>query len=144
MKTHRYALPFTALLVVVAGCASSGEQRAGRDNATLTADEIARHGHEPVEVMLQRKFPGVAVLKNADGEISLQIRGATTAVGAPKEPLYVINDMEVEPRGQGLQSLVNPYEIESIRVLRGGDAALYGVRGADGVIVIRTKGSSVK
>jgi TonB-dependent SusC/RagA subfamily outer membrane receptor len=105
---------------------------------------MAKHAHEPVEVMLQRKFPGVQVLRNADGEITLQIRGMTTATGAPTQPLYIVNDMEVDPAGRGLASIVDPYDIESIRVLRGSDAAIYGVRGGDGVIVIRTKGVSRK
>jgi TonB-dependent starch-binding outer membrane protein SusC len=142
MKTYRNAA--LSLILITIGCASSNQPRPAADNSTLTAEEIARHGHEPIEVMLQRKFPGVQVLRNADGEITLNIRGSATTSGAPKEPLYVINDMEVEPRGRGLESLVNAYEIESIKVLRGGEAAIYGVRGADGVIVIKTKGATRK
>jgi TonB-dependent SusC/RagA subfamily outer membrane receptor len=145
MRMHRlFAFAVTSLVVIVLACASSNPQRSPGSNDTLTAAEIEKHGHEPVEVMLQRKFPGVAVLRNTDGEVMLQIRGAATTSGAPKEPMYIINDMEVEPRGRGLESLVNPYEIETIRVLRGADAAIYGVRGADGVIVIRTKGATPK
>lgn len=98
----------------------------------------------PIEVMLQRKFPGVQVLVNSDGDITLQIRGMTTATGAPKEPLYVLNDMEVDLNGRGLSSLVDPNDIESIKVLRGAEAAIYGIRAADGVIVIRTKSMSPK
>ena len=144
MKSYRYGALCLAVLSVTAGCASSNQQRPPADNKTLTAEEIAKHGHEPIEIMLQRKFTGIAVHRNEDGEITLSIRGMATTGGAPKEPLYVINDMEVDPRGRGLESLVNPYEIESIKVLRGPEAAIYGVRGSDGVIVIRTKGATRK
>jgi TonB-dependent SusC/RagA subfamily outer membrane receptor len=34
---------------------------------------------------------------------------------------------------------VNPYDIETIKVLKGADAAIYGIDGADGVIVITLK-----
>jgi TonB-dependent starch-binding outer membrane protein SusC len=143
MRTFRYTILVVGCVVVATGCASSNPQSTtAGDNQTLSAEEIAKRGDEPIESMLQRKFPGVAVIRNADGDVTLQIRGATSMTGAPKEPLYVINGMEVDPRGQGLQSLVNPYEIESISVLRGGDAAIYGVRGADGVIVIKTKSAA--
>ncbi len=144
MKSHRFCALNVAIIAVCAACASSGPARAPADNSTLTSEEMAKHAHEPVEVMLQRKFPGVQVLRNADGEITLQIRGMTTATGAPTQPLYIVNDMEVDPAGRGLASIVDPYDIESIRVLRGSDAAIYGVRGGDGVIVIRTKGISRK
>jgi TonB-dependent SusC/RagA subfamily outer membrane receptor len=143
MKVTLRAFACVALATAALGCAS-GQQRPPKDNKTLTAEDIAKQGDEPIEVMLQRKFPGVQVFRNSDGEIILNIRGAASTSGAPKEPLYVINDIEVEPRGQGLQSLVNPHDIESIKVLRGPETAIYGVRGADGVIVIRTKGATRK
>jgi TonB-dependent SusC/RagA subfamily outer membrane receptor len=140
MKSYRFFPLNVAIIAVSAGCATSGPPREPADNKTLTAEEVEKHAHEPIEVMLQRKFPGVQVLRNSDGDISLQIRGMTSVTGVPKQPLYVINDMEIELGGQGLSSIVNPYDIESIKVLKGAETAIYGIRGADGVIVIRTKG----
>jgi TonB-dependent SusC/RagA subfamily outer membrane receptor len=145
MTTFRYTMVFVGSFIAATGCASSRPQSTNAgDTRTLTAAELSKHGDEPIEMMLQRRFPGIAVIRNADGDVTLQIRGATSTNGMPNEPLYVINGMEVDPRGQGLQSLVNPYEIESISVLRGADAAIYGVRGGDGVIVIKTKSASSK
>lgn len=141
---HRFALLNVAIVIVIAACASSGTPREPVDNKTLTAEEVEAQEALPVEVMLQRKFPGVQVLTNSDGEIVLVIRGSFTTDGTPKPPLYIINDMEVNPAGRGLASLVNPLDIESIRVLRGPEAAIYGIRGADGAIIIRTKGWSRK
>ncbi len=143
MKTHHFAMMFSALITVSA-CASSGNSSKKPDNSTLTADDVAKSADEPIEVMLQRKFSGVQVLKNSDGDIILNIRGATSATGTPREPLYIINDMEVDPAGRGLAALVNPYDIESIKVLKGAEAGIYGLRGADGVIIIRTKTAKPK
>ena len=143
MKTRYFALLYVTLIAAGA-CASSGKPSKPADRSTITADEVAKAGDEPLEVMLQRKFSGIQVLKNSDGDITLNIRGATTTSGAPKEPLYIINDMEVDPAGRGLSALVNPYDIESIKVLKGPEAAIYGIRGADGVIIIRTKTAKPK
>lgn len=138
-------LPRQAMVIAVTfGCASPGASGEAADSKTLTAEEMEANAGLPIEVMLQRKFPGVQVLVNSDGEIRLQIRGMTTATGAPKEPLYVVNDMEVDLDGRGLSSIVDPNDIESIKVLRGPEAAIYGIRGGDGVIVIRTKSMSPK
>lgn len=143
MKLHRFALK-AGIIASISACASSGTPREPTDTKVLTAEEVEAQEALPVEVMLQRKFPGVQVLTNSDGEIVLMIRGSARTDGTPKPPLYVINDMEVDPAGRGLASLVNPQDIESIRVLRGAEAAIYGIRGADGAIVIRTKGWSQK
>lgn len=138
-------LPLHASIIVVCfACASSGDPREPADSGALSAEEMEANASLPVEVMLQRKFPGVQVLVNSDGEIILQIRGTTTFDGAPKEPLYILNDMEVDLNGRGLSSLVDPHDIESIKVLKGAEAGLYGIRGADGVIVIKTKSMSPK
>lgn len=138
-------LPLHAMLVAgTVSCASSRVPHETADNETLTAEEVEANASLPVEVMLQRKFPGVQVQVNSDGEIILQIRGMTDALGAPKEPLYVLNDMEVDLHGRGLSSIVDPNDIESIKVLKGPEAAIYGIRGADGVIVIRTKSMTPK
>ena len=144
MRAHRFLPLHVAIIAASVSCASSGAQRPPADNKTLTAAQIETHAHEPIEVMLQRKFPGVQVLRNADGDITLNIRGATTATGTPKQPLLVVNDLEVDPGAGSLLDFVNPHDIETIRVLRGPETAIYGIRGADGVIVIRTKGGSRK
>jgi TonB-dependent SusC/RagA subfamily outer membrane receptor len=144
MKTSRLFPLHAAVIAVSVGCASSGTPREPADRETLTAEEIEANESLPIEVLLQRKFPGIQVLTNSDGEITLQIRGNTSATGIPKEPLYVVNGMEMDPGGRGLSSIVNPKDIESIKVLKGAEAGIYGSRGADGVIVIQTRNMSPK
>ncbi|MDO1448570.1 SusC/RagA family TonB-linked outer membrane protein [Rhodocytophaga aerolata] len=85
------------------------------------------------------------------GSSRIVIRGNTSLSGT-NQPLYVINGIPIDnsnqgqagewggfDRGDGLNSL-NPDDIESISVLKGGTAAaLYGSRAASGVILITTK-----
>lgn len=85
------------------------------------------------------RFPGVVVTRAPDGGLSVRIRG-TTSIHGSNEPLYVIDGMAIRPGPGGSLEGINPYDIESIEVLK--DAAsttMYGMRGANGVIVIKTK-----
>jgi len=93
----------------------------------------------PIEEVLMTRFPGVIVTRTSDGGISVRIHGVGSFM-ASNEPLYVIDDVPLPPAHGGALRGVNPYDIESIQVLtQPSETALYGVRGANGVIVIRTK-----
>jgi TonB-dependent SusC/RagA subfamily outer membrane receptor len=127
-----------SVIVLTAACASSAPRNAPDDRATVTAADIEQHPEESIESMIQRKVPGVVVSKTADGQIALYIRGATNIDGRPKPPMYVVNQLPMAPGPDG-EMPVNPYDIETIKVLKGADAAIYGIDGADGVIVITLK-----
>ncbi len=88
------------------------------------------------------KVPGVWITRTADGGIAVRIRG-TTSLHGNNAPLYVVDGLPIQPGPNGSLTGVNPYDIESIQVLK--DAAstsMYGARGANGVIVIKTKRSA--
>ena len=56
------------------------------------------------------------------------------------EPLYIVDGSPFTPGANGTLTGLNPYDIASIKVLKEAtDLAMYGVRGANGVIVIKTK-----
>jgi TonB-dependent SusC/RagA subfamily outer membrane receptor len=83
------------------------------------------------------KVPGVHVVQLPGGELRVRIRGTSSLVGGA-EPLYVLDGMMLQS-GDGLTGL-NPHSIESITVLKdAGATAIYGSRGANGVILIKTK-----
>jgi TonB-dependent SusC/RagA subfamily outer membrane receptor len=91
-----------------------------------------------VEELLVGRFPGVEVWR-VPGGLSVRIRGATTVMGS-NEPLYVVDGMTIDPGPGGALVGLNPSDIASIEVLKdAGSTAMYGVRGANGVIVIKTK-----
>lgn len=107
--------------------------------ATLTADDIRDRPGEPIEVMLAARFPGVELRRAPDGELQIRIRGTTSLLGS-NAPLYVLDGMPLEPQPGGSLHGINPYDIESIEVLRDpAETAIYGLRGANGVIIIKTK-----
>jgi len=110
---------------------------------------------------LQGRVAGVQVTQNSGqpgGAVSIRIRG-TTSLTQSSEPLYVIDGIQVAGNagaitgfdwagGSGGQqggalnpmSNINPNDIESIEVLKDASAAaIYGSRGANGVIIITTK-----
>lgn len=91
-----------------------------------------------VEEMLEG-ISGVRVLRTPGGGIRVRIRGATSIHGS-NEPLYVVDGMPIEvDSGEGL-SWLNPSDIASIDVLKDAStAAIYGSRGANGVVIIKTK-----
>ena len=81
-----------------------------------------------------RRVPGVQVSEPSAGTMSVRIRGTGSFLGG-KEPLYVLDGMVIHALGG-----INPNTIESITVLKIADAtAIYGSRGANGVILIKTK-----
>ncbi len=94
-------------------------------------------GRNPVET-LAGLAPGVQVSKNSGapgGNISVRIRGGNSIMGS-NEPLYVVDGFPV----QGALNNLSPKDIESMEVLKDASAtAIYGSRGANGVVLITTK-----
>ena len=149
-RLARATLALGVLLGLLHGCAHGGTngneaadaadaaERAPRDPNTVTAEDIQRHPGEPIEEILAGRIAGVDVRRTPDG-IAVRIRGQTSLRG-DSEPLYVIDGIPIQPGPGGALVGINPYDIESIKVLKDpADTAIYGVRGANGVIVITTK-----
>ena len=137
-------LRFTLAAIVMAGCAHPGIAPSPDDGMiTKTAGESSPELHpamgEPIERVLQSRATGVDVGVSPDGELSLRIRGVSSFIGG-NDPLYVIDGIPIaQVPGSGLHG-VSPYDIESIQVLKDpASLTMYGSRGANGVIVIKTK-----
>jgi TonB-dependent SusC/RagA subfamily outer membrane receptor len=108
-------------------------------STTVTGDELDRAGEDAIVKALSAKVPGVWVSTTADGTLVVRIR-STSSLAANAEPLYVIDGLTVHPGPGGALLGINPHDIDSIEVLK--DAAslsFYGVRAANGVIVVKTK-----
>jgi TonB-dependent starch-binding outer membrane protein SusC len=96
-----------------------------------------------VEFMLQGRVPGLEVVPLPNGSYTLRIRGLHGLRGraTDDEPLLVIDDIPA-PRGSLGSALAGlaPRDVARIDVLKdAGAAAVYGSRGANGVIIITTK-----
>lgn len=120
-------------------------------------DNVANQS-STIDQLLQGRAAGVQVTQNAGAPgsgISVKIRG-TNSLRGNNEPLYVIDGVIISSAGEdviaaggvgnsgqeaqnGLNG-INPRDIESIQVLKDASAtAIYGSRGANGVILITTK-----
>ncbi len=121
--------------------------------SSVKAEEIKAVPTTTFDQALQGRAAGVQVIQangTPGGETNIRIRG-TSSVNASSEPLYVIDGMlvnsdggEVSVAGRGPRigplASINPNDIESIEVLKdASSAAIYGSRGANGVILITTK-----
>lgn len=105
--------------------------------SSLNSEEFDRGVQVNVDQMIQGKVPGVRVIQNSarpGGGYTIRIRG-TTSITAGNQPLYVIDGLPGAP-----VNALNPGDIESIEILKDASAAaIYGARGANGVILITTR-----
>ena len=136
--SHRARAAVILSIGILGACATASSGGSGVDRTLITAEDIDKNPNVPIEQLIQRKVPGVVVTRASDGSLALQIRGAATINGEITSPLYVVNDLPFNAGPGGALTGINPRDILSIKVLRGGDA-LYGLQGANGVIVIKTK-----
>jgi TonB-dependent SusC/RagA subfamily outer membrane receptor len=112
---------------------------------TVMRGQIASvHGDDPYATRFRtvgemlRRIPGVRVVEMKEGGMTVRIRGSSSLRGG-EEPLWVLDGMVLHAAEEAIYSL-NPSAIESITVLKNADAtAIYGSRGANGVIVIKTR-----
>lgn len=138
LPTRRH-VPLCAALVLVASCTHGRRDMGPATAPVVTAEDIERSPGTPIEQIIEAKIPGIKVTRTGSGGIIIRIRG-TSSFYSNNDPLYVIDGTPLEPGPSGALSGVNPYDIESIRVLKDpADTGIYGVRGANGVIVITTK-----
>jgi len=90
--------------------------------------------------MLAGRVSGVIVTPGPHGGISVRMSGPTSFY-LTHSPLYVVDGQPVEPGPNGSLSWLNAEDVESIAVLKyEADTAIYGMRGSNGVILIKTKG----
>lgn len=119
----------TALRQNVTGAISSLKGSAFQQQAISTAEEGIAGKIPGVRVSQQSGLPGSAM--------NIKIRGMNT-ITASSSPLYVIDGLP-----QSHMRNVNPRDIASVEVLKDAAASsIYGSRGANGVIVISTRGGA--
>ncbi len=150
MRSRTYAcLPLVLLTGTICACAStnrtgadeigSDKIRPGPGAKVVTAEDIQRSPSASLDQAMSGRFPGVWITRAADGGLRIRIRG-TTSLMANQEPLYVLDGIAVNSGPGGNLHGVAPADIESIEVLKDAIATtMYGIRGANGVILITTK-----
>ncbi|AHG93828.1 TonB-dependent outer membrane protein SusC/RagA, conserved site (plasmid) [Gemmatirosa kalamazoonensis] len=122
--------------VASADSARSARAERSRSSATQAVDftDEERKRFTRVEQMIQARFTGVTVTQQGSG-YSIQIRG-TSSFGSSNEPLVIIDGATralADLRG------IEPRDVQRIEIVKDAAASYYGVRGANGVIVITTR-----
>ncbi|MNX55138.1 TonB-dependent Receptor Plug Domain protein [compost metagenome] len=135
--------------VLVVGYGTQSKKNLTDNIARVTAKDIQQIPVSNVQNALVGKLAGVQITQTngkVEGGMNIRVRGAAS-ISAGTQPLYVldgiplINDNE-SSNGAPTNPLLtlSPNEIESIDVLKdASSAAIYGARGANGVVIITTK-----
>ncbi|WP_438964817.1 TonB-dependent receptor plug domain-containing protein, partial [Winogradskyella sp.] len=118
----------------------------------VKSETLEKQRTQSVEQLLQGQIAGVIVTENGEpgGGIAISIRGTNSFLGGT-QPLYIVDGLPVDPvqdaqgnfnsgASQNSLSFLNPNDIEKVEVLKDAAAtAVYGARGANGVVLITTK-----
>lgn len=111
--------------------------------SSVNAAELIRQPTADVSQAIQGKVSGVTITSNGGAPggaagTSIRIRGITSA--GNNNPLYVVDGFPLPDRGDSQLNAISPNDIESVDILKDASAtAIYGVRAANGVVIITTK-----
>ncbi|WP_214072616.1 SusC/RagA family TonB-linked outer membrane protein [Mucilaginibacter sp. dw_454] len=134
------------------------EELSTSSTSRVTAKEIEQQPVTNILQALEGRVPGLQITQlngQPGGGFTVQIRGQNS-IRQGNNPYYIIDGVPFDSTlpttssGNGLLNnsldkgnplnFINPYDIESVEVLKDADAtAIYGSRGANGVILIKTK-----
>jgi TonB-dependent SusC/RagA subfamily outer membrane receptor len=153
------ALPCAALAALLAGCgpkappadAPAGERvevgygTLPREDltgsvASLSTEQLDQRRVSRVEELILGRVAGVQVHRLPGGRYSVRVRGAASIMG-DGEPLYVLDGVPLQSLGPGTTlDGIAPADVARIDVLKdAASASIYGVQGANGVILITTR-----
>lgn len=143
--------------VVVVGYGTQRKKDVTGSVVSVKAKDFNQGIQTSADQLIQGKVAGVQVLNNSGqpgGAVTVRIRG-TSSIRTGNQPLYVLDGVQLDGRSarpgleaRGLGStpdanplnFLNPADIESIDVLKDASStAIYGSRGANGVILITTR-----
>lgn len=125
--------------VIVVGYGQATKQSFTGTATVVSGEQLARKNVSDISEALAGEVAGVRVINTSGqpgSEATIRIRGIGS-VNGNRDPLYVVDGVPYS----GSISAINPADIASTTVLKDAAAtAIYGARGANGVVVINTKG----
>ncbi len=137
-------------VVITAIGIEKDKRKVGYSVSEVDGDEIRESREVNVVNSLNAKVAGVQVTSSSGApgaSSSIRIRG-NTSINGTNDPLFVVDGIPIDNSYRGSNFTdqanraldINPDDIESMTVLKGGAAsALYGVRAANGAVIINTK-----
>lgn len=140
--------------VVVTGYGTFKKSTYTGSASVVSTDKLKELPVVSITQMMEGNLPGMQIFSSSGqpgSGTSIVVRGRGS-INASTEPLYVLDGVPISSTnlsqnpnsagGLGILSTINPSDIESITVLKdAASASLYGARGANGVILIKTKGA---
>jgi TonB-dependent SusC/RagA subfamily outer membrane receptor len=114
-----------------------GAKHANQSNI-MVEENKDRPSNLSLEMMLQQ-LPGVRLTGGRGAYSQFTVDGTSGSFMSDTSPLFVVNGMAIGTDFSTVHGMVNPNDVSSLTVLKGSDASIYGSRGANGVILIRTK-----
>ncbi len=127
--------------VVVIGYGTMRKSDLTGSVATVRASDVTQVSSGSIDKLLQGRVAGLTVIDNSNdspqGGVTVRVRGISSINGS-NAPLVVVDGVPMGDAGN--LTSVNPAIVESIEVLKDASAtAIYGSRGANGVIMVTTK-----
>ncbi|MFT3701654.1 MAG: TonB-dependent receptor [Agriterribacter sp.] len=123
--------------VVVVGYGLQKKKDVTGSLATISSKDLDNRSNSQFGYSIEGKAAGVQVVRSSgqpQAGFSIRIRG-TSSITAGSEPLYIVDGVPME----GIND-INPSDIENITILKdASSAAIYGNRGANGVVLVTTK-----
>ncbi|SHG43864.1 TonB-linked outer membrane protein, SusC/RagA family [Flavobacterium segetis] len=135
--------------VLVMGYGTQSKKKSTDAVSRVTAKDIENIPVSNVQNALVGKLAGVQITQTngkVEGGMNIRVRGQAS-ISAGTQPLYVLDGMILINQNESLNGAalnplltLSPNEIESIDILKdASSAAIYGARGANGVVIITTK-----
>ena len=133
VQEDRYSLDEAKDEIVYIGYGSMNKRTGSSGNISISGDELRKGGQTDIYRALTGKIAGLTVVRTDDGEMKFVIRGgAPSFVIEDNSALLVVDGMIVDNLDH-----VDIYSIEQVTVMK--EATIYGMRGSNGAIVIKTK-----
>lgn len=132
----RYLPIFILLTLSMVFISCSTSENVYRDSESVSNSETDFSKYRNLSDYL-RRLPGVKIDGVGD-DIDIQIRGVSS-FGAELQPLFVVDGVVMGHSYGVVNGMINMINVNSIRVLSGSEASDFGMRGANGVIVITMK-----
>lgn len=127
-------IPYLLLVLLLVCSCGVGNKSGVRSETDLETNSVGHVDMKNAETYLniyeylRGRVPGVEVVGT-----SIRIRGINTTGNT--DALIILDGMETSDISD-----LNPLDVASIEVLKDSSAAIYGMRGANGVVIIKTKG----
>jgi len=106
--------------------------------SSISREDIKHQNPRSLADLIQSRVPGAQIVTTREG-FAIRLRGTTSIYGS-NDALIVVDGMPLsEMSAASALATMRPEEVAQIDVLKDGMAAIYGMRGSNGVVVITTR-----